>query len=189
MCAIEEHLQVSSHDLNSENDTGLDRALERARVDAAAHSDAVLAIRDAQTLRLQVLMDEFVPVVETRKPTSDFIRPAIIAGDQPRMWIDLASYVVMAPDPRTFRLVQDTREGPQTVLETTDRAEMMSALTEFIAHRAVERQRALPGGPAPQPSLTGRYSLAALILAWTTGVSFGALGLFILASLTGMAGQ
>ena len=171
--------------MNPDPAGALDEAIERARVHAAAHSDAVVAIRDAQTLRLQVLLDEFLPLVTARTTVADFVRPAVVPGDEPRLWIDLTSYVVMAPDPRTYRLVQDTRDGPVALRETTNRTEMMSALTELVAHRTVERQRALPTSSAPGPVPAGRYSLATLILAWATGVSFGALGLLVLATLAG----
>ena len=141
------------------------------------------AIRDAQSLRLQVLKDELEPVVAARREARDFVELALIAGDPPRLWIDLTSYVMMAPDPRTFRLVQDSREGPQTLVETRDRAEMASKITEFIAHRTIERQRELPVTTAPSPVQLGKYSTGSLILAWLTGFTFGVLALFVLGAI------
>ena len=138
-----------------------------------------MAIRDAQTLRLQVLHDEFAPIVHARREASDFMDLALVQGDPPRLWLDLTSYVVMAPDPRTFRLVQDTRDGAEALFETRKRPEMLAKLTEFAAHRTVERQRALPTRRRAGARPAGQYSTAALLLAWLTGFSFGALALIV----------
>lgn len=157
----------------------LDVSLRKARLEQSAHHEAVAAITDAQTLRLQVLHDELAPVVRSRRESSEFIELALIQGDPPRLWIDLTSYVTMAPDPRTYRLVQDTREGSQALFETRNRAEMLSRVTDFIAHRTIVRQRELPANIATKAVPAGRYSTAALFLAWLTGLSFGVLALFV----------
>src|SRR5262245_28849469 len=98
-------------------DQGLSGALRQARLAEAAHFEAVLDIRDAQTLRLQVLKDELSPVILSNAEAASFIDLALVPGDPPRLWIDLISSVVMAPDPRTYRLVQDAAAGRQTLLE------------------------------------------------------------------------
>ena len=100
-------------------------------------------------------------------------------GDPPKLWLDLTSYVMMAPDPRTFRLVQDTRDGHLTLLETKNRAEMLEKVTEFIANRTIIRQRELPATAWNPPVSPGQYSTAALLLAWLTGFSFGVLVLYV----------
>ena len=157
----------------------LDASLRIARQQQSAHQGAVVAIRDSQTLRLQVLHDELVPVVKARHETSDFIELSLIQSDVTKLWLDLTSYVTMAPDPRTYRLVQDTREGPKTLFETKIRAEMHAKVVEFIAHRTVIRQREMPQTVENAQPSQGRYSTAALILAWLTGFSFGVLVLFV----------
>ncbi len=161
----------------------LDASLRAARATQSAHDQARTAIRDASTLRLTMLHDELKPRIAARRETSDFIDLALIAGDEPRLWIDLTSYIVMAPDPRTYRLVQDTRDGPQTLLETADRAEMLQKATEFVAHRTIIRQQQLPTPPVSATSLQGRYSTSALLLAWLTGLSFGVLALLLAGAL------
>ena len=165
-------------DLQTAQDV-LDASLHEARLKQSAHHDAVSAIRDAQTLRLQVLHDELAPLVRARPETAAFIDLTLIHGDPPRLWIDLTSYVTTAPDPRTFRLVQDTKEGQNILLETANRSEMHKKVTEFIAHRTVQRQRELPQAAANHPVARGRYTTPALILAWLTGVSFGVLMLYV----------
>jgi hypothetical protein len=157
----------------------MEQPLHRARLAEAAHFDAVLEIRDAQTLRLQVLKDDMTPIVAGLKESGDYISLALVPDEPPRLWIDLTSYVVMAPDPRTYRLVQDTSEGHQVLAETTELAEMVNHLKMFIAQRTVARQRALLTGEQQTAALTGkgRHSTAALILAWLAGFSLGVLAL------------
>src|SRR5436305_446464 len=100
----------------------LDQALRQARLKEAAHLEAVIDIRDAETLRLQVLKDDLVPIVASKREAEEFFDLALVPGDPPRLWIDLATSVVMAPDPRTYRLVEDSHVGRDTLLETQDRA-------------------------------------------------------------------
>ena len=175
--------QVNDRDRDLQADqaaqAALDRSLAEARLKQSAHHDAVTDIRDAQTLRLQVLHDELAPLVRARPETAGFIELALIAGDPPRLWIDLTSYVTTAPDPRTFRLVQDTRQGHNILLETKNRSEMHKKVVEFIAHRAVQRQRELPQTGPNQPVPGGQYTTPALILSWLTGFSFGILMLYL----------
>lgn len=159
------------------SDPEMDRALHAARIAEGARFDAVMDIKDAQTLRLQVLKDDIQPRISGRAEAAGFIDLALVPGDPPKLWIDLTSYVVMSPDPRTYQLVQDTTQGREVLAQTTDRAEMVGQVTEFIAHRLVARQKALPP-PADRPySRTQGHSTAALILAWLAGFSLGVLAL------------
>ncbi len=153
--------------------------LHQARLAEAAHFEAVINIRDAQTLRLQVLKDEMTPIVAGLKESAGYISLALVPDEPPRLWVDLTSYVVMAPDPRTYRLVQDTNEGHQVLAETAERTEMVNHLKAFIAQRTVVRQRALLTGEQQNKVQRGygRHSTAALILAWLAGFSLGVLAL------------
>jgi hypothetical protein len=159
-------------------DQGLSGALRQARLAEAAHFEAVLDIRDAQTLRLQVLKDDLVPAVLANADAASFIDLALVPGDPPRLWIDLITSVVMAPDPRTYRLVQDGPGGRRTLLETADRVEMADRIKREIAHRLITREREKTSVAAPKPALMG-YSTGALILAWLSGFSIGVLALFV----------
>ena len=164
---------------NEENRRRLDQSLRQARLRESAHHDSAFELRDAQSLRLQILYDELQPLVDSRRETADFIDLTLVHSDEPRLWIDLTSYVVMQPDPRTYRLIQDTRRSRTVVAETSERAKMVSAALDFIAHRTVTRQRELPLDHSGAKSDPARYSTAALVLAWLTGFSFGALALII----------
>jgi hypothetical protein len=144
----------------------------------AAHFEAVLDIRDAQTLRLQVLKDELAPVIMANAEAASFVDLALVPGDPPRLWIDLITAIVMAPDPRTYRMVQDRPGGRQTLLESSDRQEMVEGVKQHIAHRMVAREREKVVVAIPKPTLAG-HSTVALVLAWLSGFSIGVLALFV----------
>jgi hypothetical protein len=152
--------------------------LGEARVASAAHYEAILDIRDAQTLRLQVLKDELLPFVASRREADSFFELALMQGDPPRLWLDLISSVVMAPDPRTYRLVEDTHGGRETLYETTDRASMVERIKQHMAHRLITRARSMTIPTGAWVKQTG-YSAGALILSWLSGFTVGLLALFI----------
>jgi hypothetical protein len=153
-------------------------ALRQARLAEAAHLESVLDIRDAQTLRLQVMKDELAPVILANTEAASFVDLALVPGDPPRLWIDLITSIVMAPDPRTYRLIQDGQSGRQTLLETADRQEMIDKVKQHIAHRLVAREREKRGVAAAKPRLSG-HSTGVVIFAWLSGFSIGVLSLFV----------
>lgn len=178
---------VSPSSTRLPGDQGLDGALRQARLAEAAHFEAVLDIRDAQTLRLQVLKDELAPAVLANVEAASFVDLALVPGDPPRLWIDLITSIIMAPDPRTYRLVQDGPGGRQTLLETADRVEMLDRVKQHIAHRLISREREKSGIKTQSPKVPG-YSNGALVLAWLSGFSIGALALFIVGILISRLG-
>lgn len=166
---------------------GLSEALREARIKEAAHFDAVTEIRDAQTLRLYALKQDLLQGLEAGLPKSGFVEITLLGGDPPRLWIDLISSVLMAPDPRTYRFELDTQNGREVLLETRDREEMARTIITHLAHRMIARERASAGLHMPgKPALNG-YSGASLTLAWLSGF---ALGIFaLLAVFAIMAGN
>ena len=160
-------------------DTGVLRdALRQARIAEAAHFEAVLDLRDAQTLRLQLLKDDLAPVGASLSAAEGLVDLALVPGEPPRLWIDPISNVVMQPDPRTYRFVQDTQNGREILLETTDRTAMVERIKTHIAHRIVARERQIATS-SPANSHYYGYSMRALLLAWASGFSIGILSLFV----------
>lgn len=157
----------------------LDQAIRRARLAEAAHFDAIVDIRDAATLRLQVLLDTLRPVLTGRQDTAGFIELSLVPGYPPRLWVDLVSYVVMAPDARSYRFQRDTPGGHEVLFETPDRAEAVEKIVTYVAHRLVERHRVMAGASKDGPPAVPAYSTATLILAWVSGLAMGVLGLFV----------
>src|SRR5262249_59499526 len=67
----------------------------------------------------------------------------ISGGAPPRLWIDAIAHVDMGRDKRTYRFVQDSRFGRTVLAESADTAEMIEAVTRYVARRIIEREHAL----------------------------------------------
>ncbi len=135
-------------------------------------------MNDAKLLRLQVLKDELSAIVAASPAAKESFDLAISPGEPPHLWIDLITSVVMEPDPRTYRLIEDTQAGRIVLLESADRAEVIEQVKLLMAHQIIarERRRALAGGVQGG---AGKYSPAALLLAGLTGFAAGAIFLML----------
>ena len=154
----------------------LEAALRAARHAEALHRESLALISDAETLRLTVLKDELAAYIAGHKEARAFFALTILAGEKPRLWLDLIHWVEMAPDPRTYRLIGDREAGRESLLETRDRAELIQFIKSWMAHRLIERARVL-ASPRVLPPVQG-YSAGALFLAMVAGFSIGVLALF-----------
>ena len=155
---------------------GFGDALRTARAAEAAHFEAVHALSDAKSLRLQILKDELAVIVAASPEAGWAFELALAPGDPPRLWIDLITSVVMEPDPKTYRLVQHGQSGRDTLFETADRAEMVQQVKLTMAHAIIANRR--QGAASGLEQGNGRrYSAASLALAGLGGFSLGALAL------------
>ena len=145
---------------------GLADALREARLAEAAHFEAALDLRDSKTLRLQILKDELVPTVQSSPEARDLFDLSLLPGDPPKLWVDLTAYVVMEPDHRTYRVLQDRQDSRDILFEGRDRDEAAAAIRRHMAHRLVARERQFA---TPGPVSSTGYSSATLILAWVSG--------------------
>ena len=138
-------------------------ALRRARIENAEHSTALADLRAAEIVRLEILADALAPVLAQTPPDCDIFDVAVSPGERPRLFIDQIGFIEMDRDRRTYRFLQDTRHGRITLRESADMDEMVEAVTNYIAHRLIEREKALAvdyasGGAAravvrvPEPS-------------------------------------
>ena len=158
----------------------LSGALRKARLAEAAHFEAVLGIRDSKSLRLQVLKDDIAPLIAATPEAAKVFDLALVPGEPPRLWIDLISFVEMEPDYRTYRLQQDNQGGREALFETPDRAEMLSYLKSYLAHRMVARERQIVRS-APLSRPAARYTTGAVVYAWINGLLVGFLALVVAA--------
>jgi hypothetical protein len=163
----------------------LTAALKDARLAEAAQLESILGLRDAKSLRLEALRAALMPSLANHPDVRALFDLQVQPGAYPRLWIDLVSSVVMEPDPRTYRLVQDRDAQRETLFETSDFNQMVAFVTRYLAHRMVAHDKAVAGISTTEPSKMGDYSLGALIYVWATGCAFGVLGLLVLAILLG----
>ena len=61
----------------------------------------------------------------------------------PRLFIDVIGFVEMSRDRRGYRFLQDTRHGRIVIAETDKVETMVEAITAYMAHRLIEREKAL----------------------------------------------
>ncbi len=130
----------------------LRQALNRARQQEVERSDVIVDLREAELARLELLQDALSDVFEALPEDHDLLECALVPSTPPRLWVDVLGHIVMGRDKRTYRFVKDTRYGRQVILETTSLEEMASRVTDYVAHRLLERQRALEsdaGGRSP----------------------------------------
>lgn len=149
-------------------------ALRRAREAEAAHYEARLAFNDAKLLRLSALWDEVAPEFHTPLQAELSARP----DDEPRLWIDLVTSVVMAPDPATYRLIRDGEAGRETLLETTSRAEMADCIMRYVSHLAIAAAR--KADSATISTEIAQRSSGEPLLAFAAGIAAGAAAVLVL---------
>src|SRR5262247_486710 len=148
----------------------LKEALRQARIEIAERTGVIVDLRNA----------EIAPDVEL------FDR-GLVAGDPPRLWIDMIAHVVMGRDKRVYRFLQDTRYGRRVITESSEIAELVDAVTKYVARRLVERERLLEGDSAliaqdaPTAAARRRRRRWRVLLAFMFGLIAGAATLFAIA--------
>ena len=125
------------------NVRSLTDAIRKARVAESERTDVVVELREAERARLDMLADELRNVFAEIPDGDEQFIFQISGGTQPRLWIDMTSLVMMARDRRTYRFVKDTRFGRTVILETADLDDMADCVTQYVAERIIERERAL----------------------------------------------
>ena len=109
----------------------------------------VVDLHDAEVARLELLNEALDPLFEEIPAEVDLFDRGISRGETPRLWIDAVAHVGMGRDKRVYRFLQDTRYGRKVLAETVNIAEMVDAVTKYVAQRMIERERALADGAMP----------------------------------------
>lgn len=125
-------------------------AMRQARIEAAERTSVVVDLRDAEVARLELLNEALDPLFNEIPPHIDMFDRAISPGDTPRLWIDMVAHVVMGRDKRIYRFVQDSRFGRKTLTESHEIADIVAAVTDYVARRLIERERTLAEDPAAE---------------------------------------
>jgi len=134
----------------------LAEAVRAARISSAQRTDIVVDIREADRARLEIFAEALQPIVDAVPPEDDLFDFNLAGGAQPRFWVDGTAQVLMARDRRTYRFVRDTRLGRVTLAESADPHALVERVTEYVAERIVERDKAL----AVNDAGSGRRSVA-----------------------------
>lgn len=161
-------------------------ALRKARIAEAAHLDALHNVRDARGLRLAALRESILPHIAGHPLAEGFSELNLQQGDMPRLWIDLISSVVVEPDTRTYRLVQDVDGNRVTLHESQSLEDMSRAVLRYIAHRVIAREKAAAGSAPRTIESVHTYRLGEMVYVWFTGAALGVLTMLIVAILMGL---
>jgi hypothetical protein len=121
----------------------LQRAVHQARIEAAERTSVVVDLRDAEAARLELLNEALDPLFAGVPADVELFDRGLSRGDTPRLWIDPVAHVAMGRDKRTYRFLYDTRIGRRVLAESHDTAEIVKAVTDYVARRLIERERAL----------------------------------------------
>jgi hypothetical protein len=125
----------------------LKEAMHAARIEAAERTSVVVDLRDAEVARLELLNEALDPLFAQIPPEVDLFDRGISRGDTPRLWIDAVAHVAMGRDKRMYRFLHDTRIGRRVLAESHEIADIAKAVTDYLARRLVERERALDEDP------------------------------------------
>ncbi len=124
-------------------------AVREARIEAAERTAVIVDLHDAELARLEILNDALAGVFADVPAGVEIFERGITRGDPPRLWIDMVAHVVMGRDKRIYRLVQDTRYGRRVLAESAVVEDLVRAVTQYVARRLIERERALSGDTTP----------------------------------------
>src|SRR5215469_5326881 len=124
----------------------LKEALRKARVEAAERTGIVVDLHDAEVARLELLHEALAPLFNEIPADVDLFDLGISRGETPKLWIDAIAFIAMGRDKRVYRFVQDTRYGRKVLAESLHIPEITQAVTNYLAQRLIERERALAGG-------------------------------------------
>ena len=118
-------------------------AMRRARSDDAERSGARAELRAARLGRLELLQDALQPLVAQIPANVDIFDIALVPSSDPRLFIDMIGFVETSRDARGYVLQQDTRHGRICVAESESLDAMVDAVTDYVARRLLERDKAL----------------------------------------------
>jgi hypothetical protein len=132
-----------SGDDNAQAAIALAEAINRARNSQATRENRAADARVIAVSRLETLRARLAPVYAAIPRDVELFDLGMVGHTPPRLFVDIVAFVEMADDRRSFRLMQETRSGRVTLGETSDEKQMTALVTDYIAERLVERERAL----------------------------------------------
>jgi len=168
----------------------LKAAMHAARIEAAERTSVVVDLRDAEVARLELLSEALNGLFAEIPSEIDLFDRGVSRGDTPRLWIDAVAHVSMGRDKRMYRFLHDTRIGRRVLAESHEIPELVKAVTDYVARRLIERERALDEDPEfitriarPEAARTLRRRRRRAWGAFVLGFVLGALGLLCAALL------
>ncbi len=122
-------------------------SIRQARVENAERADAIAEVRELEIARLKALESALEPIVDQAPRGVDLFDLALTQSEHPRLFVDMIAFVDLAHDKRTYRFFQDTRQGRVLMAESQSLDTIVAAVTDYVARRLVERERAVTVEP------------------------------------------
>lgn len=126
-----------------EGGLNLKAAVRRARIEESERSDVAHELRAAEVSRLDILRERLEPVFSQVPKEADLFDHGLVAGERPRLYVDMVAFIEMSRDRRTYRFLLDTRFGRKLLSESEDPGVIAEAATAYLGRRLIERERAL----------------------------------------------
>ena len=161
----------------------LKEAMRQARIEAAERTSVVVDLRDAEVARLELLNEALDQLFADIPAEVDLFDRGVSRGDTPRLWIDAVSHIAMGRDKHIYRFLHDSRAGRRVLAESREIADIVKAVTDYVARRLVERERALDEDPDFMARVGGREAVRARRRQRRRGLGALALG-FVLGLIT-----
>jgi hypothetical protein len=145
-----------SADDNAQAAIALAEAINRARTSEAGRENRAADARVIAVGRLETLRARLAPIYAAIPRDVELFDLGMVGHSPPRLFVDIIAFIEMADGAKSFRLMQETRSGRILLGETGDERQMAALVTDYIAERLVERERALAtrgvhGRPQPLP--------------------------------------
>lgn len=121
----------------------LRRAMRRARFDDAERTGAIAELRAMRIGRLEILHEALRPLIAQIPTEVDLFDVGLMPGANPRLFIDMIGFIEMGRDAHVYHFIQDTRHGRTSLAESSDVGTMVEAVTDYVARRLLERDKAL----------------------------------------------
>ena len=127
------------------NVIALDEAIREVRLNTAERNDVVVELREASRARMELLVAELEPTIQSVPADDDQFDFALSSGQNPRLFVDATAHIGLARDRVTYRFVRDSRLGRVVLEESRNIKTIADRVTRYVAERIVERQRMMDG--------------------------------------------
>lgn len=127
----------------------LTTAVRRARLEDVERSQSAAALRSGELARLEQLRLALAPIFEQTGLHAGAFDHGLIAGETPKLFVDMIAFIDCGHDRKSYRFVQDTRDGPRTLAQSERVDAIVEAVTMYVARRIVEREKALAAAEIP----------------------------------------
>ena len=134
----------------------LRQAMRRARQDDAERVTVQSDQRLARLCRLEMLEEALRLLIAQIPADVDLFDIGLMPGSTPRLFIDMIGFIEMGHNARVYSFAQDTRHGRVQLAESADIDTIIDAVTDYIARRMLERDKALASDSITRPGRGSR---------------------------------